>query len=87
VFLSNQGRAPLFCLGCRRQSTTGQATNVKSLVAGLIAVGAPVYFIFFAGLLWFPEWVKAVAVVVAFTVLLGARAYFMERLADALVDY
>jgi hypothetical protein len=58
-----------------------------SFFASLLAVGAPVYVLFLSGLFSFPEWSKAVAIIVAVPVVMVARAYFMERFADELVVY
>lgn len=85
VFLSNRGRAALFCLSCRKTCTTGQTTGVMSFFVSLLVVGTPIYMLFLAGLFSFPEWSKAVAIIVAVPLAMAVRAYFMERLADELV--
>jgi hypothetical protein len=87
IFLSTRGRAPLFCLSCKKMCTTSSTTGSMSFFASLLAVGAPVYVLFFSGLFSFPEWSKAVAIIVAVPVVMVARAYFMERFADELVVY
>lgn len=58
-----------------------------SFFAGLLSVGVPIYVFFFSGFFSFQEWSKGIAILVAVPVVMVARAYFMERFADELVDY
>jgi hypothetical protein len=87
VLLSNRGRAPLFCLGCKTECTTSNATNLKALAAPLLIVGLPAHLIFFSGMLAVPEWSKIVAVLLGLLAITVVRAVAMERFADALVSY
>jgi hypothetical protein len=87
IMLSNRGRAPLFCLGCKTECTTNNATSLKAFAAPLLIVGLPVYLVFFTDMLPVPEWSKLVAVVGGLLAITAVRAVAMERFADALVSY
>ena len=87
IFLSTRGRAPLFCLSCKKMCTTSYSTGAESFFASLLTIGAPIYVFFFSGLFSLPQWPKAVAIIAAVPLVMVARAYFMERFADELVVY
>jgi hypothetical protein len=67
--------------------TTSSSTGAESFFASLLAIGAPIYVLFFSGIFPFPVWAKAVAIIAATPLAMLVRAYFMERFADELVVY
>lgn len=82
VFLSNQGKSDLFCLGCKKLCTIDNATSFVSLVASISPVVAVYLLLFASGMFSLPKYIEVGFVLCALPVVMFLRAIATEKFAE-----